>query len=114
MNPQHHHSSIHVSQQRKQRVQMKYTLHCCGIEEEARECPSHDQAARVLLSADEHMSSARHNRYTYLLSRLVEHLALSRQRLGPIHQIVNLLSTLQHRLDRFMLVPRQRLSLATA
>lgn len=42
---------------------------------------------------------------TYLLSRLVEHLALSRQRLRPIHQIVNLLSTLQHRFDRFMLLP---------
>ena len=42
-------------------------------------------------------------RRTCLLSSLVEHLALCRKRSRPLHEIIQLLATLQNRLDCLVL-----------
>lgn len=44
---------------------------------------------------------------TYLLGRLVKHFALRRQCVGTLHQIVQFLSSFQHRLDGLMLNSQQ-------
>jgi hypothetical protein len=62
----------------------------------------HDNAARVLLEYSQHHSH-RQTTNAHLLGGLVEHLALSRKGARALDEVVELLSTLQNRLDGLVL-----------
>ena len=71
--------------------------------------PLHDHTAGVLLRSTLSDAEARGlNSDADLLRRLVEHLALSRQSSRAINQVIDLLSTLEYRLNGLVLIVEAR------